>query len=321
MKAAVIQEFGRAPVYSELPEPHPGPGEQLLNVRAAAWTRLARGMAEGHHYAGPATLPSGLGADAVGLLPDGRRVYASGPRPPNGTMQQRTVVPQDRCLPVPTGLSDAVAAALPNAAFASWFALAYRARLQPGESVLVLGATGAAGRLAFPIARHFGAGRLVGAGRNEEALAKLPGLGADATVSLRQADEAIVKALDASSGGRPYDVVVDFLWGRTAELLIAHLLGRGNPRTVHRTRYVSVGSMAGPTATLPSAALRGSGLELLGSGIGSVPLDQIGVVLPQIWTLAEEGRLPMDLETVPLSEVASVWGREGESGRRIVLVP
>lgn len=321
MKAALIREVGQVPEYGDLPEPEPGPGEVLLAVRASALSRLARALAEGRHYAGPRTVRSGIGVDGVGEMPDGRRVYASGPRAPYGFMAERTVVPAERCLAVPEGIPDALAAALPNAAFASWFALSHRAGIRAGDSVLVLGATGAAGQMAVPIARHLGAGRIVGAGRNDAALAKLSGLGADATVSLRGPDDEVLKALDASSGGRPFDIVVDFLWGHPAELLISHLQGHGSVREVRRTRYVSVGSMAGATATIPSAVLRSTGLELLGSGIGSVPSGQVAVVLPQVWALAQRGLLPLELETVRLADVASAWVRDDAGGRRIVLVP
>ena len=96
-------------------------------------------------------------------------------------MAERTLVPESRCVPVPDALDDVAAAALINAGMSSFAAFTERARLVPGETVLVNGATGAAGRLAVAIARHLGAGRVVAAGRDP---VKLAGLGADATVAL-----------------------------------------------------------------------------------------------------------------------------------------
>src|SRR5436190_859346 len=78
---------------------------------------------------------------------------------------------------IPDGVDDVTAAALPNPALSSWLPLVSTAQFKPGETVLVLGATGTAGQLAVQIAKLLGAGRVVGAGRNPKVLSRLPALG------------------------------------------------------------------------------------------------------------------------------------------------
>jgi NADPH:quinone reductase-like Zn-dependent oxidoreductase len=321
VKAAVLHAFGSPPRYEEFPEPTPGPGEVLLHVRASALTRLAYGIASGGHYAASPSLPCVVGIDGVGTTADGARVYASGPRAPYGMMAERTVVPATRCQAVPDGIDDLRAAALPNAALGPWLALEFRARLAAGESVLVLGATGITGRMAIPIARHLGAARVVAAGRNETILAALAARGADATISLRGPDDTVRAAIAREVGAHPVDVVLDFLWGRPAELTISALLGHGGVDAARPIRFVSAGQMAGATAAIPSAALRSSGLLLVGSGIGSVPFPDVARTYPRIWALASAGGLSVDAVGVPLAEVESAWSAEAPDGRRRVFVP
>ena len=85
-------------------------------------------------------------------------------------------------------------------------------------------------------------------------------------------------------------------------------------------RFVQVGTAAGPTITLPAAPLRGSGLELTGTGIGTTPPEVFVTALPELLARAARGELRVDAEPVPLAEVGTVWTRE-QGGRRLVLVP
>jgi len=91
--------------------------------------------------------------------------------------------------------------------------LEWRARLQPGESVLILGATGVAGQLAIQVARHLGAGRVVAAGRNQRVLSGLAQLGAEATIALDVADRELTDAFVQELSRGPFDVILDYLWG------------------------------------------------------------------------------------------------------------
>ena len=132
---------------------------------------------------------SDLGADGVGQLEDGTRVYFAFPRAPVGAMAERVAVRGDLTIPLPANLDDITAAALANPGMSSWAALTERCDFRPGESVLINGATGASGRLAVQIARHLGAGRIVATGRRAQMASALTALGADAFIPLEQPRE------------------------------------------------------------------------------------------------------------------------------------
>lgn len=148
-----------------------GAGEALVRVLAASLKPIDKQLAAGSHYASPRELPVVCGADGVGELADGRRVFFGGPRRPYGAMAERTVVPAGFCFPVPKEMDDATAAALPNPGLSALLSLNNRAA--KGQTVLILGATGITGTIAVQIAKLLGAGRVIGAGRNPEALEKL----------------------------------------------------------------------------------------------------------------------------------------------------
>ncbi len=160
MKAAVLHALGQSPRYEDFADPQATEGEVLVRVKAASLKNVDKMMASGSHYERFPDLPCVCGVDGVGLLDDGARVYCGGARPPYGMMAERTVVSRAGCWPVPEQLDDVTAAAIPNPALSAWLALIWRAQLQPGEAVLILGATGVAGQLAVQIAKHLGAERV-----------------------------------------------------------------------------------------------------------------------------------------------------------------
>jgi NADPH:quinone reductase-like Zn-dependent oxidoreductase len=277
--------------------------------------------ASGSHYDSYQDFPVVCGVDGVGLLEDGTRVYCGGCRPPYGMMAERTIVQRSWCVPIPDGIDDITAAALPNPAFSSWLPLLFRAHLQPGETVLVLGATGVAGKLAIQVARHLGAGRVVAAGRNTQVLQTLLDLGADAIISLDQPDQALAAAFVREARTIRFDIILDYLWGHPAEVLLDALTGHDVLAEASRSRFVSIGDMAGVTISLASRALRSSGLELYGSGGGSIAPQAIFETFPQLWALAARGRLRIETESVPLAQVEDAWQRRGGRGHRLVLIP
>ena len=321
MKAAVLHELGKAPRFEDFPDPRPREGEVLARVRAASLKNVDKAMASGSHYGSPRSLPAVCGIDGLAVLDDGTRVFSGGCRPPYGMMAERAAVPRAFCVPVPDGVDDATAAALPNPALSSWLPLLWRAKLQPGETVLILGATGVAGRLAIRIAKHLGAGRVVAAGRNERILATLPGLGADATISLARPDEELKAAFVREHERKPFDVVLDYVWGRPTEILLDALTGHDLAAASRPLRLIEIGEMAGATISLSAAALRSSGIEIYGSGGGSVPHEAIFEAFPKLWALAASGMLPIETEPVPLAEVENAWRRENLAGRRLVIIP
>jgi NADPH:quinone reductase-like Zn-dependent oxidoreductase len=312
MQAAVVNVLGQAPRYQEFAEPEAREDEALIQVRAAGLHPIVKALASGTHYAGGGEVPFVPGVDGVGTLADGRRVYFTFARKPWGSMCRRTVCPRSKCLDVPGGVDDSVAAALPNPGMSAWLSIKERARLEAGETVLVLGATGVAGQLAIQIARHLGAKRIIGAGRNLNAIAD----GVDSVVSLNQADDAVREAF-AKEAEQGIDVVIDYLWGRPTELLLEAMAKGFRPSATQSTRLVEVGDSAGKTIQLPGATLRSIDLRLLGSGFGAVPLDQVLGAIPHLFSLASARVLTIDIERVPLSDVEAAWNRSGK-GRRIV---
>ena len=322
MKAAVLHELGQPPRYEEFPDPVPASGEVIVRVKAASIKNIDKMMARGTHYDSHSHLPVIVGTDGVGVLEDGTRVFCGGSRRPYGMMAELTVVPRARCMPVPDGVDDAVAAALPNPALSSWLPLVWRAQLKPGETVLIIGATGVAGKLAIQVAKILGAGRVVAAGRNEQVLKSLYDLGADSTVSLNLPDQELIAAFAREAGKGNFDVILDFLWGRPTEVLLNVLTGHDLNRVSLRNRLVEIGEMAGPTITLRAEALRSSGVEIYGSGGGGIiPPKVIFDTLPKVWELAMAGKLRIDVEKVPLSDIENAWQRQDLHGGRLVVIP
>jgi len=320
MKAAVLHEFGKPPRYEEFSEPVPVESEVLVRMKTVALSRINKSRASGAHYDSYRQLPAVVGIDGVGLFEDGTRVFCGGPRSPYGTMSERTVVSKERCMPLPEGVDDLTAAALPNAALSSWLPLAYRAKLQPGETVLILGATGAAGKIAIQVAKYLGAGHVIAAGRNERVLRTLGELGADSTISLNFSDQELTDAFTTEASRHPFDIVLDYVWGHPVELLVSALTRHDLTAENARIRLVSIGSLAGPAASIPSAALRSSGLEIYGSGGGSVSYQAIGETMPKLWSAASNGKIKMEVEPVPLADVQEVWNKPETNGRFVFVI-
>ena len=197
MKAAVLHHFGSIPRYEEFPDPTPGKEEILVQVKAVALEHVDKAMAKGTHYASRQllpTLPAIVGTDGIAMRDDGQLVGFGGLRSPYGAMAEKAVFPKAYHVPIPDGVDAASAATVPASALTSLFPLKWGAKLQPGETVLINGATGFTGKLAVQVARLLGAKRVIGTGRNPIALEELHDLGADAVIDLKQSDENIVAA-------------------------------------------------------------------------------------------------------------------------------
>jgi NADPH:quinone reductase-like Zn-dependent oxidoreductase len=320
MNAAVVSSFDAAPCYSNFPDPIPEAGELPVTVTAAGLHQIVKSLANGTHYGSTGELPFVPGVDGVGRLDDGTRVFFGGARPPCGTMAERALAPSWMCIPVPDGLDDATAAGIANPAMSSWAALSVRAKFVAGESVLILGATGVAGQLAVQIAKRRGARRVVGVGRNPQALEKLKDLGADAVISLDQDQDALVAALRSEFAGAGVDIVLDYVWGQPAESALKAIAQKGLSKLAARVRFVQIGSSAGPTITLNAATLRSSGLELIGSGFGSASLDQLKIAVAEFFQTAAAEPFQFSVKTAPLTEVESLWN-SSVPGTRLVFQP
>jgi NADPH:quinone reductase-like Zn-dependent oxidoreductase len=316
MQAAVVNTLGQPPRYQSFAEPELKDGEVLVTVRAAGLHPLVKAIASGAHYSSTGEVPMIPGVDGVGTLEDGTRVYFGFVRKPWGTMAERAAVARSMCMPLPAGLDDIHAAAIGNPGMSAWLSIHDRAALKAGETVLILGATGVAGHLAVQVARHFGAKRIIGAGRNIDALKSTA---VDAVIALTDPEDKL-RAAFAAEAAEGIDVVIDYLWGRPAELLLEALTKNFHAEKTPSTRWVEVGSSAGPTITLPGAALRSIDLKLLGSGFGAVPMDRVLSAISSLFEVAATGALSIDVDAVPLSEVESAWSR-AEKGRRLVFTP
>jgi len=320
MKAAVLHELGKPPRYEEFAEPAAGKDEVIVRVRAASLKAVDKQLASGSHFASPRELPVICGTDGVGDLADGTRVLFGGPRRPFGALAQRTIAPAAFCFPILDSLDDATAAALPNPGVSAWLVLSQRAKVAKGETVLILGATGVTGKLAVQIAKLLGAGRVIASGRNANSLDKLRELGADATIQLNQPDDELRKAFAQQAGDRGFNVVIDYVWGRPTEVLLAAITRPEFAAINSETRLVQVGESAGPTISLPAAVLRSTALTILGTA-GIPSRDILVAAMQQVMEWGAKGALQIDTESVPLSEIEQAWQRPESGGRRLVVIP
>ena len=322
MKAAVLNNTGEIPQYGEFQMPVPQSTDQLLlRVLASALKNLDKSRAAGTHYSGYDQFPAVVGTDGAGVLEDGTKVYAT--TGITGMMGEYALISKKACTVVPDGLDMAIAAALPNAVIGAALALKFRAGMQPGQHVLINGATGFTGKAAVQIAKHYGAGHITATGRNEEVLQQLKSLGADTVIALNNTDDAITADLKNVLATQPVDIVLDYLWGRPIELIIQSLKGAGLQSIPRPVKIVTVGEMAGPAINLSSGVLRSAPVEICGSGFGSLPQSALAAfqleILPEMFMLAAAGRLKVDIKTEPLSNVSAAWSHDVTGGERIVL--
>jgi NADPH:quinone reductase-like Zn-dependent oxidoreductase len=320
MKAAVLRELGKAPRCEEFAEPTAGKDEAVVRVRSASLKAIDKQLAAGSHCASARELPVVCGTDGVGDLEDGTRVFFGGPRRPYGAMAERTVVPRAFCFPAPSGIDDDTVAALLNPGVSAWLSLTQRAKLAPGETVLILGATGVTGQLAVQIAKLLGAKRVISAGRNEQVLSRLGELGADAAIQLDQPRGLLKDAFAREAGDAGFDVIIDYLWGRPTEALLAAITRSEFAAVTKETRLVQAGESAGPTISLPAAVLLSTALTILGTA--GIPSREVLVdAMQQVMARAARRELRIETERVPLADIERVWQRQGQSGRRIVVIP
>jgi NADPH:quinone reductase-like Zn-dependent oxidoreductase len=320
MKAAIVDSFAKAPRYGSFADPVAEAGEVLVHVEAAGLHPIVKALANGTHYGSTGVLPFIPGVDGVGRLEDGTRVYFGVSRPPFGSFAERAVTTATLSVRLPDGLDSLTAAGIANPGMSSWVALQVRAQFVTGESVLILGATGAAGQLAVQIAKRLGARRVIAAGRNPEALTALKEMGADALISLEQSREALVAAFRSEIAERGVDVVLDYLWGEPAECCLAAIAQKGLSHSAPRIRFVQIGQSAGATITLPAATLRSSGLEILGSGFGSASMEEIFAALAEFFREAARTPFVTKIQPAALRDVESLWNAP-ERGGRLVFQP
>jgi len=319
MRAAQVTELGRPPQVTSVPRPKPGGDEILLEVTAAALNPVTITTASGTYYGGHPPLPYIPGSEGTGRvvadgpLAAGTRVRFEASELRSGALAEFCVTAAANCVELPASLSDRVAAGLGVAGLAAWLALRDGARLLPGETVVVLGATGAVGQIGIQAARIMGAGRIVAAGRDLDALQICLGLGADAVVALDESlelDELAASLLEAAGG--PLQVVLDPLFGRPS-MAASRACGTG-------ARLVNLGQSAGAEATYRSRDIRGKRLSIIGHANGAVSPAVRRSAFVELATHAAQGRIRVEVEEFPLHEVQAAWLRQQQSPHRKVVV-
>jgi NADPH:quinone reductase-like Zn-dependent oxidoreductase len=311
MKAGIITAAGKSPIYGDFNEPLACEGKQLITVSASALSQFSKSRSSGSHYSSDGVFPSVVGADGVGRTVDGRRVYFVLPEAPYGALAEKSLVRSKQCIAVPNCLDDITAAAIANPGMSAWAALVERAHLQAGETVLVNGATGTAGRLAVQLAKYLGATKVIATGRNEGELKEPAFLGADVVIPFtlgsshpfgaKHYEQALIAEFTHG-----ISVVVDYLWGESAKTIIVAIakgVEDGGP-----VRFVQVGGASREeNIELPGAALRSSAIQLMGSGVKSVPFPKLLDSIRNVFDSVVPAKLQIATKTVPLSAIGEVW--------------
>jgi NADPH:quinone reductase-like Zn-dependent oxidoreductase len=320
--AAFIDTPGAEPRLGSVVLPPRLAGTTLVAVTAAPLNPLDLVIASGSFHSARHEAPYVPGSECVGVVLDSDRyspgalVYAECHASPGtpGSFAAQALVTDEDLLPLPDGLDPGLAAAVGNSGTAAFMPLIEVAGLRPGETVLVLGATGAVGQLAIQIAHRYGAGRVVGVGRDRGTLGRLAALGADAVVELQPGEnvEELAARLLAAAG--PVDVVLDGVYGVPLEAALRVC--------APRARVVNVGNPAGPTAQVPAGLLRRKQLTLSGFAGLHTPLRDKRAALTWLWTALAGGQLRLEVRTFSLEEFPAAWRAQAVSPHaKFVIVP
>lgn len=316
MRAVVIDSAQAEPVCADFPEPEPQPDEQVFSLVGAGLHQIVRSLATGAHYSSEGTFPNVPGVDAVARAADGQLVYTGWIRAPWGTMAERMAVRMG--IEVPADADPLAVAAGMNPAMSGWLPLSRRLEeVDRLGTVMVVGATGMAGRAAVQAAFALGADRVVGVGRNPEQLAEIERLGA-VPVQLGAPDPA--KAIAEALAGEAPSIVLDYVWGAAAEAAFRALtLREFEAEASGETVYNQIGGLGGATASLPAELLRSRPIRVIGSGLGSVSTQRIIAELPKMVARIADGTISVPYTAYPLERAADAWTHTGPS--RAVLVP
>jgi NADPH:quinone reductase len=304
VRAARILELGRPP------EPVEVEGDGDVEILAVALNPIDLAVGSGRFPGGHPPLPYTPGCEAVGRLA-GRRMYLFGEGfgvRRDGFLSERVEFPETAAFPVPDEIDDALAAVCGIAGIAGWVPVAKRAPVEPGDRVLVLGATGTVGSVAVQAARLLGAERIVAAGRDPAKLERTLELGADATVVLD--GEGLTERFREACGGDGPTLVVDPLWGEPIRAAV-DAAARG-------ARIVQLGQSAGPEATLTSGSVRLKGLSILGHSNFVLPAADLREAYLEVVEHVTAGEITIDYETYPLDEVATAWATQGAGGKAVI---
>lgn len=303
----------KRPVYESFADPVARERHCVFSVCAAALSGFDKAVALGRHYF---TMPEGpfvLGREGVARDDRGGLIYFNvlAPVAPFGSMAERTLIDPRFSFPAPDVVAPAMAAALGNAGLAAWLALSWRARIKPGDRVLILGATGMSGLIAVTAAKRLGAGKVIAAGRNADRLQLAKRFGADETVDITATD-LVGRYREAAQG--TVDIVIDYLCGAPAEAALDVVSTYG--------RVVHVGTSAGPSMKVMGANTRRTCVDILGFAYYHAPIEAQAAAFGELCRLAAAGEVSVDFEVRPLAEAVAAWDAHASgTSRRQVLVP
>ena len=322
MRAALLSNFGDLPEAADVSPPERADGHALVRIGAAPINKLDLFIASGNFYGASPEPPYVPGVEGVGTvveadgLEEGTRVWFAFEHYDvlRGSMGELCAIEEARTVVLDNEIDDVAAAGLGLTGVAAWMSLSHRARVKPGEQVLVLGAAGAVGQIALQAARILGAGRVIGASRSDEGRAIAGELGADAVVDTSGADVNAIASRIKSACEGPLTLVIDPTWGSLAEASV-HALAPGG-------RLVNFGSSAGGLATLDSAVIRSNSLSVLGYTNLSLSFEEMRGAITSLHAHAAQGQVELLVEKVKLDDVSSAFDRAGGSPhRKLIVVP
>jgi NADPH2:quinone reductase len=294
MRAIQIEQFGGPEVLRlvELPEPDPGQGELLVRV-----TRAGVNFADTHQrenaYLAKAELPLVPGTEVAGTLEDGRRVVAI--TGTGGYAEYATADPS-ATFPIPDGVSDEVAIALLVQGLTAWHLYRTCARVGPGDSVVVIGASGGVGNLAVQLGKPFGAERVIAVASSEAKRERALELGADAAVD--SAEDDLTAALIEANDGKQVDVVFEMSGGRVFDQCMRALADFG--------RMVAYGISSKEQNLVKTGHLMRHSKTIVGFWLHSIQdrEEMMRAPLADLFERAARGEIkPLLGETYPMSEV------------------
>jgi NADPH:quinone reductase len=305
MRAAVVEALKTSPVLRQFDEPQAAPGTLKIAVIAGSGSPTDLMRADGLY--GVVTPPYVVGGEGVGRLGDHKRVYFGHSVSPYGAWADHTVVPEAEIWPIPDDIDDAQAIALGISGTGALIPL-QEAKIQPGERVLILGATGPLGQIASQLARLLGAGTVVAAARNLAALQRLRERGiADEIAQLGTGDD--FKTLKAAAAGG-YNVVLDAIYGPPAEAALR--------ATAVGARMMSIGVQAGFTM---SVSLRDLIYRShIGVATGSRPVAERRAAFERLIEWGRSGKIRIDVTTFPLDQAAEAWATQRNGPHAKVIV-
>ncbi|MCL1593099.1 MAG: NADPH:quinone oxidoreductase family protein [Actinomycetia bacterium] len=248
MRALMCTEYGshETLTLADVPEPSPGPGQVLIDVHAASlnFPDLLVIRGEYQFKPEPPFIPGAEAAGVISALGEGVTRFAVGQRVTSfgvaGAFAQRRVADEGMVIPIPDEISFATAGAMTMAYGTSYHALVQRGRLEPGETLLVLGASGGVGSTAVEIGKLLGA-TVIAAASSEAKLEFCRSLGADHTINYTTADlRATIKEM---TDGRGVDVIYDPVGGDIVEPAFRSIAWGG--------RYLVIGFAAGDVPAIP----------------------------------------------------------------------